>query len=252
MTVHFIGAGPGAVDLLTLRGHKLLSECPICLYAGSIVPKEMLDFCPPDATLIDTAPLNLNQIEAEYVKAHQAGKDIARLHSGDLSVYSAVSEQIRRLIKHHIPYTLTPGVPAFAAAAALIEKELTIPEIAQSIVLTRISGRASSMPENEKLETFAKTGCTLVLHLAIHRLDEIVGRLAPFYGEDCPVIIAARVTWENEQILKGTLGTIIEQFNQQPVERTTLIMVGPALHDQQATESALYNVEYQRRFKIRS
>ncbi|CAI3931795.1 Precorrin-4 methylase (CobM) (PDB:4E16) [Commensalibacter communis] len=249
MTVHFIGAGPGAVDLLTLRGHKLLSECPICLYAGSIVPKEMLDFCPPKATLIDTAPLNLDQIEAEYVKAHRAGKDIARLHSGDLSVYSAVSEQIRRLKKHNIPYTLTPGVPAFAAAAALIEKELTIPEIAQSVVLTRISGRASSMPENEKLEIFAKTGCTLLLHLAIHRLEEIVERLIPFYGTDCPIVIAARVTWENEQILKGTLGTIIEQFNQQPVERTALIMVGPALHDTQATESALYNVEYQRRFK---
>lgn len=249
MTVHFIGAGPGAVDLLTLRGHKILSECPICLYAGSIVPKEMLDFCPPNATLIDTASLNLDQIEAEYVKAHQTGKDIARLHSGDLSVYSAVSEQIRRLKKHNIPYSLTPGIPAFAAAAALIEKELTIPEVAQSVVLTRISGRASTMPESEKLETFAKTGCTLLLHLAIHRLDEIVERLTPFYGTDCPVVIAARVTWENEQILKGNLGTIVAQFNQQPVERTALIMVGPALNDTQATESALYNVEYQRRFK---
>ncbi|CAI3923849.1 Precorrin-4 methylase (CobM) (PDB:4E16) [Commensalibacter communis] len=251
MTVHFIGTGPGAVDLLTLRGHKILSECPICLYAGSIVPKEMLDFCPPNATLIDTAPLNLDQIEAEYVKAHQAGQDIARLHSGDLSVYSAVSEQIRRLKKHNIPYTLTPGVPAFAAAAALIEKELTIPEVAQSVVLTRISGRASTMPENEKLETFAKTGCTLLLHLAIHRLEEIVERLIPFYGTDCPIVIAARVTWENEQILKGTLGTITEQFNQQPVERTALIMVGLALNDTQVTESALYNIDYQRRFKIR-
>lgn len=249
MTVHFIGAGPGAVDLLTLRGHKILSECPICLYAGSIIPKEMLNFCPSNATLIDTAPLNLDQIEAEYVKAHQAGQDIARLHSGDLSVYSAVSEQIRRLKKHNIPYTLTPGVPAFAAAAALIEKELTVPEVAQSVVLTRISGRASTMPENEKLETFAQTGCTLLLHLAIHRLDEIVERLTPFYGVDCPVVIAARVTWENEQILKGTLGTIIEQFNRQPVERTALIMVGSALHDQQQTESALYNIDYQRRFK---
>lgn len=249
MTVYFIGAGPGAVDLLTLRGHKILSECPICLYAGSIVPKEMLEFCPPNATLIDTAPLNLDQIEAEYVKAHQAGCDIARLHSGDLSVYSAVSEQIRRLKKHNIPYTLTPGVPAFAAAAALVEKELTVPEIAQSIVLTRISGRASTMPEKEKLETFAKTGCTLLIHLAIHRLNEIVERLTPFYGQDCPVIIAARVTWENEQVLKGTLGNIIEIFDQQPVERTALIMIGPALHDQQKTESALYNIEYQRRFK---
>ncbi|EHD15007.1 precorrin-4 C(11)-methyltransferase [Commensalibacter intestini A911] len=249
MTVHFIGAGPGAVDLLTLRGHKILSECPICLYAGSIVPKEMLDFCPSNAILIDTAPLNLDQIEAEYLKAHQAGQDIARLHSGDLSVYSAVSEQIRRLKKHNIPYTLTPGVPAFAAAAALIEKELTVPEIAQSVVLTRISGRASTMPQNEKLEAFAQTGSTLLLHLAIHRLDEIVERLTPFYGVNCPVVIAARVTWSNEQILKGTLGTIIDQFNQQPVERTALIMIGPALHEHQATESALYNIEYQRRFK---
>lgn len=249
MTVHFIGAGPGAADLLTLRGYQILSKCPVCLYAGSIIPKEMLDYCPPDATLIDTAPLNLDQIEAEYVKAHQAGQDIARLHSGDLSIYSAVSEQIRRLQKHNIPYTLTPGVPAFASAAALLEKELTVPEVAQSVVLTRISGRASAMPSSETLENFAKTGCTLVLHLAIHRLEEIVERLVPFYGANCPIIIAARVSWENEQILKGTLSTIIEQFNQQPVERTALILVGPALYDRQTTESALYNIEYQRRFK---
>ncbi|MDI2090938.1 precorrin-4 C(11)-methyltransferase [Commensalibacter oyaizuii] len=249
MTVHFIGAGPGAADLLTLRGYKILSECKICLYAGSIIPKEMLSFCPANATLIDTAALDLDQIEAEYIKAHQAGLDIARLHSGDLSLYSAVAEQIRRLKKNRIPYTLTPGVPAFSAAASIIEKELTIPEVAQSIVLTRISGRASTMPEKEKLETYAQTGTTLILHLAIHRLDEIVERLVPYYGKTCPIVVAARVTWPNEHILQGTLETIIQQLQRNPIERTALIMVGPALSNEHSQESALYRPNYHRRFK---
>lgn len=249
MTVHFIGAGPGAVDLLTLRGKNILSQCPVCLYAGSIVPREMLSFCPVDAILIDTASLDLDAIEVEYVKAHKAGLDVARLHSGDLSLYSAVAEQIRRLKKHDIDYTLTPGVPAFSAAASIIGKELTIPEVAQSIVLTRISGRASVMPEQEKLETYAQTGATLVLHLAIHRIEEIVVRLIPFYGANCPIVIAARVTWPNEQILWGTLETIVEQLRQQPIERTALIMVGPALQPNHDKESALYNPDYHRRFR---
>lgn len=250
MTVHFIGAGPGAADLLTLRGKNLLEQCPVCLYAGSIIPKEMLSYCREGTELIDTAPLNLNQIEAEFVKAHQAGKDVTRLHSGDLSLYSAVAEQIRRLEKHGIDYTLTPGVPAFSAAASILGKELTLPEISQSIVLTRISGRASAMPTKEKLENFAQTGTTLILHLAIYRLEEIVERLLPFYGADCPVIIAARVTWPNEQIIKGTLGTIIKQVQENPIQRTALIMVGPSLSENpQQTESALYHPDYQRRFR---
>lgn len=249
MTVHFIGAGPGAADLLTLRGKKLLEQCPVCLYAGSIIPKDILGFCPPTTKLIDTAPLNLDQIEAEFIKAHQAGKDIARLHSGDLSLYSAVAEQIRRLEKHAIPYTLTPGVPAFAAAAAVLKKELTIPTIAQSIVLTRISGRASAMPDKEKLESYAQTGTTLVIHLAIHRLEEIVQRLIPFYGDHCPIVIAAHISWPNEQIIQGTLATILKQTETNPIQRTALIMVGPVLDNHKNMESALYNLNYQRRFK---
>lgn len=249
MTVHFIGAGPGAADLITLRGKKLLEQCPVCLYAGSIIPKDILKFCSFDTQLIDSAPLNLNQIEAEFVKANQAGKDVARLHSGDLSVYSAVAEQIRRLEKHAIPYTLTPGVPAFAAAAAIIKKELTIPTIAQSIVLTRISGRASVMPEKEKLETYAQTSTTLIIHLAIHRIEEIVQRLVPFYGENCPIVIAAHISWPNEKIIQGTLATILKKINANPIQRTALIMVGPAMGSKNHMESALYNVNYQRRFK---
>lgn len=249
MTVHFIGAGPGAADLLTLRGKNILAQCPICLYAGSIIPKAMLSFCPPNAQLIDTAPLNLDQIEAEFIKAYQDNKDIARLQSGDLSLYSAVAEQIHRLEKHNIPYTLTPGVPAFAAAASALKQELTIPTIAQSIILTRLSGRASAMPEKEQLETYAQTGTTLILHLAIHRIEEIVERLLPFYGENCPIIIAAHISWPNEKIIRGTLKTILMQMKTNPIQRTALIMVGSALNTENHMESALYNPTYQRRFK---
>lgn len=249
MTIHFIGAGPGAADLLTLRGKDILSRCPICLYAGSIIPPEMLAFCPPNARLVDTAPLNLDQIEQEYVKAHQDNLDIARLHSGDLSVYSAVAEQIRRLEKHQIDYTLTPGVPAFAAAASVIQKELTVPEIAQTVVLTRTSGRASAMPEKETLEAYAATGATLVLHLSIHVIEKIVPRLIPFYGQTCPVVVAVQVSWPQEKILRGTLENILEQIKNHPVERTALIMVGQALQTDNFRDSALYDPEYQRRFK---
>ena len=174
MTVHFIGAGPGAADLITVRGRDLLARCPVCLYAGSIVPLALLDYCPPGARLVDTAPLALDAIEAEYVRAHEEGHDVARLHSGDLSLYSAVAEQVRRLERHGIPYTLTPGVPAFAAAAAAIGRELTVPEVAQSVVLTRVSGRASAMPAGETLAAFGATGATLAIHLAIHALDRVV------------------------------------------------------------------------------
>ncbi len=249
MTVHFIGAGPGAVDLLTLRGKKLLEQCPVCLYAGSIIPKDILKFCSSDTQLINSASLNLDQIESEFIKANQARKDIARLHSGDISIYSAITEQIRRLEKHAIPYTLTPGVPAFTAAAAAIKKELTIPTVVQSIILTRLSGRASAMPEKEKLEIYAQTGATLIIHLAIHRIEEIVQRLIPFYGKNCPIIIAARVSWPNEKIIQGTLTTILKQINSNRIQRTALIIVGPALDNKIYMESALYNINYQRRFK---
>ena len=177
MTVHFIGAGPGAADLITVRGRDLIARCPVCLYAGSIVPRELLGFCPPGARIVDTAPLSLDEIDAEFARAHAAGEDVARLHSGDLSIYSALAEQLRRLRQRGIPYTLTPGVPAFAAAAAALACELTVPEVAQSVVLTRVSGRASRMPETEKLASFAATGATLVIHLAIHAIDTVVKEL---------------------------------------------------------------------------
>ncbi|MBS0985976.1 MULTISPECIES: precorrin-4 C(11)-methyltransferase [Acetobacter] len=249
MTVHFIGAGPGAADLLTVRGRDILASCPVCLYAGSVVPPDMLKFCPPGARLIDTAPLTLDQIEAEYVKAHEAGEDVARLHSGDLSIYSAVAEQTRRLDRLNIPWRMVPGVPAFAAAASLLGQELTVPGVAQSLVLTRMTGRASAMPEKEKLAAFAATGATLAVHLAIHVLDKIVEELTPFYGADCPVAIVARATWPDEVVLRGTLGTIQNVFEQSPVERTALVLVGPALGHKEFRESALYDPDYRRRFR---
>jgi len=249
MTVHFIGAGPGAPDLITLRGRDLLARCPVCLYAGSLVPKALLEHCPPGARIIDTAPMSLDEIEAEFALAAAAGRDIARLHSGDLSVWSAMGEQIRRLERLGLDYTVTPGVTSFAAAAAALKAELTLPEVAQSLVLTRVSGRASAMPEREKLETFASTGATLAIHLAIHVLDDIVVRLTPFYGEDCPVAIVFRASWPDERILRGTLGTIAALAVNNPIERTALILVGPSLSARDFRESALYNVDYRRRFR---
>lgn len=249
MTIHFIGAGPGAADLITVRGRDLLSRCPVCLYAGSVVPPELLTHCPTGARIIDTAPLTLDQIESEFVKAHAAGEDVARLHSGDLSIYSAVAEQTRRLERLGIPYSLTPGVPAFSAAAALLGRELTVPGVAQSVVLTRVSGRASAMPDSEKLATFATTGATLAIHLAIHAIDQVVAELLPHYGADCPVALVMRATWPDERVLRGTLGGIQTQLASEPMERTALILVGQALAAADFTESALYSVEYRRRFR---
>ncbi len=182
MAVHFIGAGPGAADLITLRGRDLIARCPVCLYAGSLVPRDLLALCPANARIIDTAPMTLDEIEAEFVTAHAAGHDVARLHSGDLSIYSALAEQLRRLNRHAIPFTLTPGVPAFAAAAAALGCELTVPEVAQSLVLTRMPGRASAMPDGERLKSFAATGATLAIHLAATAIDTIIAELEPLYG----------------------------------------------------------------------
>src|SRR6201989_514296 len=192
MTVHFIGAGPGAADLITVRGRDLIARCPVCLYAGSLVPRALLDYCPSGARVIDTAPMSLDEIEAEFSAAHAAGLDVARLHSGDLSIYSALAEQVRRLERLAIPYTVTPGVPAFAAASAVLGRELTVPELTQSVVLTRMPGRASSMPEGERLAAFAATGATLVIHLAIQSIAVIVDELTPLYGGDCPGAAAVR------------------------------------------------------------
>ena len=250
MTVHFIGAGPGAADLITVRGRDLLARCPVCLYAGSIVPKEMLDWCGPDTRLVDTAPMSLDEIEAEYIRARDANEDVARLHSGDLSIWSAVAEQMRRLDRLGIAYTLTPGVPAFSAAAAALGRELTIPAVNQSVVLTRIGGRASPMPEGETLAVFGATGATLAIHLAIHSLARVIAELTPLYGADCPVAIVAHASWPEETIIRGTLGTIERAFDP-AIERTAIIFVGKGLGAQDFRESALYDPDYQRRFRGR-
>jgi precorrin-4/cobalt-precorrin-4 C11-methyltransferase len=249
MTVHFIGAGPGAADLITVRGRDLLARCPVCLYAGSIVPRELLTYCPANARVVDTAPMTLDEIEAEYVAANARGDDVARLHSGDLSIYSALAEQLRRLERRGIPYTLTPGVPAFAAAAAAIGCELTVPEVAQSVVLTRMPGRASRMPETERLAAFAATQATLAIHLAIHNLDAIVEQLTPAYGGNCPVAVVVRATWPDQRIITGTLGDIAGKVAAEPIERTALVLVGRAIAAKGFRESALYDPDYRRRFR---
>jgi precorrin-4/cobalt-precorrin-4 C11-methyltransferase len=247
MTVHFIGAGPGAADLITVRGRDLIARCPVCLYAGSIVPRELLGYCPPGARIADTAPLSLDEIEAEFVNAHAAGHDVARLHSGDLSLYSALAEQLRRLKRRGIPYTLTPGVPAFAAAAAALKCELTVPEVAQSVVLTRVSGRASRMPESEKLTYFAASGATLVIHLAIHAIEAIVKELSLFYGADCPAAVVVQASTPEERVIRGTLADIAAKAA--GIERTALILVGRALAAHDFRDSALYDADYRRRFR---
>jgi len=249
MTIHFIGAGPGAPDLITLRGRDLIAACPVCLYAGSLIPRAMLDWCPPGARIVDTAPLDLDAIIAEMQAAHSAGRDVARLHSGDLSIWSAGGEQMRRLDALGIPYSVTPGVPAFAAAAASLKRELTLPGVAQSLVLTRTSGRASAMPPRETLATFAASGTTLAVHLSIHVIDQVVTELTPFYGADCPVAIVFRASWPDERILRGTLASIAEQVREAALERTALILVGPALRAEDFGDSALYSAGYDRRFR---
>jgi precorrin-4/cobalt-precorrin-4 C11-methyltransferase len=245
MTIHFIGAGPGAADLITLRGSRLLASCPVCLYAGSIVPAEMLAHCAPGTRLVDTAPLDLDAIEQEFAAAHAAGQDVARLHSGDLSLYSAVAEQLRRLDRRAIPYTLTPGVPAFAAAAAVLGRELTVPGVAQTIVLTRVSGRASAMPPGESLAAYAATGATLAIHLAAALLDQTLAVLVPHYGADCPAALVVRASWPEERIIRATLGTL----DATGVDRTALLLVGPALDPTEFRESALYSPDYVRRYR---
>ena len=249
MTVHFIGAGPGAADLITVRGRELIARCPVCLYAGSIVPRELLRFCPKDARIVDTAPLTLDEIEAEFVAADAAEHDVARLHSGDLSIFSALAEQLRRLERRNIPYTLTPGVPAFAAAAAALQCELTVPEVAQSVVLTRVGGRASRMPERETLAGFAATGATLVIHLAVHALDAIVAELTPFYGADCPAAVVAEASSATQRVVSGTLADIATAVAAARIERTALILVGRALAARDFRDSALYDPGYRRRFR---
>jgi precorrin-4/cobalt-precorrin-4 C11-methyltransferase len=252
VTIHFIGAGPGAPDLITLRGRDLIAKCPVCLYAGSLVPRELLTHCPQGARILDTAAMSLDEIAAEFVRATEAGEDVARLHSGDLSSWSAFGEQARRLDELGISYTVTPGVPAFAAASAALRQQLTVPELAQSLVLTRTQGRASSMPERETLRTLAAARTTMAIHLSIHAIDRVVAELLPAYGPDCPVAIVYRASWPDERILRGTLAGIAAMVADAGLERTAIILLGPALGEGQFAESALYNPEYRRRFREQS
>jgi precorrin-4/cobalt-precorrin-4 C11-methyltransferase len=246
MTVHFIGAGPGAADLITLRAQRLIAHSPVCLYAGSLVPAEVLAHCPPGARLVDTADLNLDEIVAELVSAHTAGQDVARLCSGDPSIFSAVAEQTRRLHAAGVPYDITPGVPAFAAAAAALGRELTVPGVGQSVVLTRIAARATPMPPNESLAAFGATGATLVLHLAVQRIAEVVAELMPRYGADCPVAVVAYASRPDELVLRGTLSAIAAQVDAAGVRRTAVIIVGQVLAAEGFYDSHLYSVARQR------
>jgi precorrin-4/cobalt-precorrin-4 C11-methyltransferase len=248
MTVHFIGAGPGAADLITLRGRNLIASCPVCLYAGSLVPEEILSYCPPGARIVNTAPMSLDEIISEIASAHAQGKDVARLHSGDLSVWSAMGEQLRRLRALGIPWSITPGVPSFAAAAAAIEAELTLPGLSQSVVLTRTSGRASAMPEGEKLSAFAATGAVLAIHLSVHVLDRVIAELLPHYGADCPVAIVWRASWPDQRIVRATLGTLRSSLGDE-LERTAIILVGRTLDASEFNDSRLYAADYDRRYR---
>ncbi|MBT8409101.1 MAG: precorrin-4 C(11)-methyltransferase [Alphaproteobacteria bacterium] len=251
MTVHFIGAGPGAPDLLTLRGRDLIAACPVCLYAGSLVPEAILGHCPDGARIVNTAAMDLGAIMAEIRAATAAGQDVARLHSGDLSVWSAMGEQIRRLRAERIAFTVTPGVPSFSAAAAALGAELTLPGLAQSVVLTRTQGRASSMPDGETLQNFAATGATLAIHLSIQNLTRVAAELSPAYGEDCPVAVVYRASWPDQQIIRATLATIAEALDDK-ITRTALILVGPALAGEGFDESCLYAADYDRRYRPQS
>lgn len=242
MTVHFIGAGPGAADLMTLRGRDLIAASPVCLYAGSLVPPEVLTWCPPGARLVDTANLDLDAITVELVNAHAAGSDVARLQSGDPSLYSAMAEQMRRLEAAGVPYDVTPGVPAYAAAAAALRRELTVPGVGQTVVLTRISVTSTPMPPGEDLATLGRDRATLVLHLAVQRIEEVVAQLLPAYGAECPVAVVARASRDDELILRGTLEDIAAQVRASGVVRTAVIIVGAVLTAGRFPDSHLYSV----------
>lgn len=251
MTVHFIGAGPGAPDLITVRGLRLIERCPVCLYAGSLVPTEILAATPPGALVIDTAPLTLDEIVGHMASAERQGFDVARLHSGDPSLYGAIAEQMRRLDALGISHDVTPGVPSFAAAAAALRCELTLPEIAQTVILTRTATRSSAMPEGEALDRLGAIGATLTVHLSINALARVVRALVPHYGADCPAVVAYRVSWPDELLIRGTLSDIRDKVKAAQITRTALILVGRALADDTAAESRLYAAEHRHLFRPR-
>lgn len=248
MTVHFIGAGPGAADLITVRGRDLMACCPVCLYAGSLIPRELLAHCPPGARIVNTASMDLDQIVAEIQTAEAQGHDVARLHSGDLSVWSAMGEQLRRLRELGIAYSVTPGVPSFAAAAATLGAELTLPGLCQSLVLTRTSGRATAMPEGENLAAFAATGAVLAIHLSIHVAEKVQAELLPHYGADCPAAIVWRASWPDETVVRTTVGHLAQAVSSR-MERTAIMLVGRSISAEDFGESRLYAADYDRRYR---
>ncbi|HEV7373043.1 precorrin-4 C(11)-methyltransferase [Arenibaculum sp.] len=241
MTVHFIGAGPGAPDLITVRGRDLIARCPVCLYAGSLVPPEIVAHAPAGARVVDTAPMTLDEIVGEIEAAHAAGHDVARVHSGDPSIYGAIGEQMRRLETLGIPYDITPGVPAFAAAAALLGTELTLPEVAQTIVVTRTAMKASPMPNRETLAVLGASGATLAIHLSVRNLAHIVAELSPLYGADCPVAVVYRASWPDQLVIRGTLADIRAKVREAKITRTALVLVGRVLDPGEFRDSALYD-----------
>ena len=244
MTVHFIGAGPGAADLITVRGRDLIARCPVCLYAGSLVPPEIIAGAPDGARVIDTAPMTLDEIIAEIEAADARGDDVARVHSGDPSLYGAIAEQMRRLRALDIAYDVTPGVPAFAAAAAALGTELTLPGVAQTVILTRTAMKASSMPEGEELATLARSGATLAIHLSVRNLRKVAAELTPHYGADCPVAVVYRASWPDQRIIRGTLADIRDKVRAEKITRTALILVGRVLDEDGFADSALYDPDH--------
>ncbi len=249
MIVHFIGAGPGAADLVTLRAKRLIASSPVCLYAGSLVPREVIAWAPEGARILDTAGMTLDEIAAEFLRARDAGEDVARVHSGDPSLYGAIAEQMRRLDALGIDYDITPGVPAFAAAAAALGRELTLPGVSQTVVLTRTAMKASAMPPGETLAAYAATGATLAIHLSVRNLRAVVAELVPHYGADCPAAVVYRASWPDETVIRGTLADIRAKVRKAKITRTALILVGRVLAPGEAAESRLYHPDHRHIFR---
>lgn len=244
MTVWFIGAGPGDPDLLTIRGRDVIARCPVCLYAGSLVPEAVVAHAPDGALVLDTAPMTLSDIVGYMERAHAAGQDVARVHSGDPSLYGAIGEQIRRLDALGIDFEIVPGVPAYAAAAALLKRELTLPDVAQTVILTRTAIKASAMPNSEDLDTLGRSGATLAIHLSVRNLKHVCETLTPHYGTDCPVVVVFRASWPDEQVIEGTLADIRPKVRDAKITRTALILVGRVLSSEAFTDSALYDADH--------
>ncbi|MSP52169.1 MAG: precorrin-4 C(11)-methyltransferase [Alphaproteobacteria bacterium] len=249
MTVHFVGAGPGAPDLITVRGRDLIARLPVILYAGSLVPRAVLDWAPAGAEIVDTASLTLDEIVDRMASAHAKNLSVARVHSGDPSLYGAIAEQMRRLDRLQIPYDVTPGVPSFAAAAAALKRELTLPGVSQTVILTRTAMKSSPMPPREALTALGASGATLVLHLSVRNLAAVVPALVPHYGADCPTAVVYRASWPDEQVIRGTLDDIRAKVRAAKITRTALIIVGRVLKDETFAASHLYDADHRHLFR---